>query len=129
METPYVSFIRLHGKRVVISTVILETQASELTKYYCVNCHFSAITMPIRLSSYVTWSTSETGFRSAAIELHVLLPRRSTQSHGFVTSMQPLYSTKKKTLRFLHVFVCVCVCVSNRGVVSQELYSITAMPQ
>ena len=32
----------------------------ELTKYYCVNCHCSAVTMPIKLSSYVTWSTSET---------------------------------------------------------------------
>ena len=31
-----------------------------LTKYYCINCHFSAVTMPIKLSSYVTWSTSET---------------------------------------------------------------------
>ena len=31
-----------------------------LTKYYCINCHCSAVTMPIKLSSYVTWSTSET---------------------------------------------------------------------
>jgi len=32
----------------------------ELTKYYCINCHCSTVTMPIKLSSYVTWSTSET---------------------------------------------------------------------
>ena len=32
----------------------------ELTKYYCVNCHCSAITMPIKLSCYATWSTGET---------------------------------------------------------------------
>ena len=31
-----------------------------LTKYYCINCHCSAVTMPIKLSSYVTSSTSET---------------------------------------------------------------------
>ena len=33
--------------------------SSELTKYYCVNCCCSAVTMPIRSSSYATWSTSE----------------------------------------------------------------------
>ena len=32
----------------------------ELTQYYCINCHCSAVTMPIKLNSYVTWSTSET---------------------------------------------------------------------
>ena len=32
----------------------------ELTKYYCVNCRCSAVTMPIRSSSYATWNTSET---------------------------------------------------------------------
>ena len=32
---------------------------SELTKYYCVNYHCSAVTMPIRSSSYATSSTSE----------------------------------------------------------------------
>ena len=31
-----------------------------LTKYYCINCHCSTVTMLIKLSSYVTWSTSET---------------------------------------------------------------------
>ena len=31
-----------------------------LTKYYCINFHCSAVTMPITLSSYVTWNTSET---------------------------------------------------------------------
>jgi len=30
------------------------------TKYYCINCHCSAVTMPIKLSSYMTWRTSET---------------------------------------------------------------------
>ena len=33
--------------------------SSELTKYYCVNCRCSAVTMPIRSSSYATSSTSE----------------------------------------------------------------------
>ena len=32
----------------------------ELTKYYCVNCHCSAVAMLIKLSSYMTWSASET---------------------------------------------------------------------
>ena len=32
---------------------------SELTKYYCVNYHCSAVTMPIRSSSYAASSTSE----------------------------------------------------------------------
>ena len=32
----------------------------ELTKHYCVNGRRSAVTMLIRLSSYATWSTSET---------------------------------------------------------------------
>ena len=32
----------------------------ELTKYYCVNFRCSAVTMPIRSSSYTTWNTSET---------------------------------------------------------------------
>ena len=31
----------------------------EFMKYYCVNCRCSAVTMPIRLSSYTTLSTSE----------------------------------------------------------------------
>ena len=31
-----------------------------LTKYYCINFRCSAATMPIKLSNYVTWSTSET---------------------------------------------------------------------
>ena len=44
-----ISFIRLHGKK-----------ALELTKYYSINCHCSTVTMLIKLSSYVTWSTSET---------------------------------------------------------------------
>ena len=33
--------------------------SSELTKYYCVNCRCSAVTKPIRSSSYATWSASE----------------------------------------------------------------------
>jgi len=52
----YVLFIRIQGKKVVSSTVILEAQAA----YYCVCCHCSAVTMPIKLSSYVTWSANET---------------------------------------------------------------------
>ena len=65
-------FIRLHGRKVVIS-VILEMQAacsSELTKYYCVHCHCSAVTMPIISSSYATLSTNE-------LVVSVLLPLNS----------------------------------------------------
>ena len=36
------------------------TSSLELTKYYCINCRCSTVTMPIKLNSYVTWSTSET---------------------------------------------------------------------
>jgi len=43
----------------------------ELTKYYCINCRCSAVAMPIKLSSYVTWNTSEISFCSAAIECPV----------------------------------------------------------
>ena len=32
----------------------------ELTKYYCIDCRCSAVAMPIKLSSYVTWITGET---------------------------------------------------------------------
>jgi len=32
----------------------------DLTKYYCVDCHCSTVTMSIKLSSCATWSTSET---------------------------------------------------------------------
>ena len=32
----------------------------ELTKHYCGNCHYSAIIMPIKLNSYMTWSRRET---------------------------------------------------------------------
>ena len=35
------------------------SSSSELTMYYCVNCCCNAVTMPIRLSSYATSSTSE----------------------------------------------------------------------
>ena len=35
-----------------------DASSLELIKYYCINCHCSAVTMPIKLSSYATWSTS-----------------------------------------------------------------------
>ena len=38
---------------------IRNTSSSECTKYYCVNCRCSTVTMPIRSDSYATWSTSE----------------------------------------------------------------------
>jgi len=49
-------------QELVSSTVILETQAAwHLPSiYYCINFRCSAVTMLIKLSSYVTWSTSET---------------------------------------------------------------------
>jgi len=49
-----VLFVRMQGKKLVNSTVILEMQAT--SKYYYVNCYCSAVTMPIKLSSYTTWS-------------------------------------------------------------------------
>ena len=46
------------GQKIVSS--IKEANCLELAKYSCVNCHCSAVTMPIKLDSYVTWSASET---------------------------------------------------------------------
>ena len=56
-----VSLIRMQGREG--STFYSDLRnASSLapTKYYCINCHCSAVTMPIKLNSYVTWKTSET---------------------------------------------------------------------
>ena len=55
-----------------------------LTKYYCINFRCTAVTMPIKLSSYVTWITSETVasvqlplnamfFRHVEVVSHVIL--------------------------------------------------------
>jgi len=63
----------------------------ELTKYYCINCHCSTVTMPIKLSSYGTWSTSETVasvqlplnavfFCLAEVVSHVILWRQCSHS-------------------------------------------------
>ena len=49
-------FIRLQGKEVVSSAVNLEMQAYQVLLY---QLHCSAVTMPIKLSSYAIWSTSE----------------------------------------------------------------------
>ena len=64
---------------------------SELTKYYCVNYHYSAVTMPIRSSSYATSSTSEllvsvqlplnsVLFCHAEVLSHVVLLRQCSRS-------------------------------------------------
>ena len=64
---------------------------SELTKYYCVNYHCSAVTMPIRSSSYATSSTSELlvsvqlplnsmFFCHAEVLSHVVLLRQCSRS-------------------------------------------------
>ena len=64
---------------------------SELTKYYCVNYHCSAGTMPIRSSSYATLSTSELlvsvqlplnsmFFCHAEVLSHVVLLRQCSRS-------------------------------------------------
>ena len=64
-----------------------------LTKYYCINCRCSAVTMPIKLSSYVTWSASETGvsvqlplnavfFCLVEVVSHVILWRQCSCSIG-----------------------------------------------
>jgi len=45
---------------------LINTSSMKLTKYYCVNCRCSAVTMPIKLSSYMTWSASE---RVASVEM------------------------------------------------------------
>ena len=57
---PYIysdSSIRLHSRKVVISTVILETNLRSTTVH--VNCRCSTVTMLIRSNSYATWSASE----------------------------------------------------------------------
>ena len=69
--------------------------SSELTKYYCVNCRCSAVTMPIRSSSYATSSTSELVV-SVQLPLNTMLfCHAEVLSHVFFwrhsTSMQPLY--------------------------------------
>jgi len=57
----FVSLIRLQGKKAVKFYSDLRNASSlELTKHYCINCRCSEVAMPIKLSSYVTWSTSET---------------------------------------------------------------------
>ena len=68
-----------------------DTSSSELTKCYCVNCRCSAFTMPIRLSSYATLTTSKLVlsvqlplfFCHAEVLGHVVLLRHCA-------SMQPL---------------------------------------
>jgi len=56
-----VLLIRMQGKKVVSSTVILGMHAAwnlpSTTSSHISCC--SAVTMPIKLSSYTTWSTSE----------------------------------------------------------------------
>ena len=54
---PTYSFIRLHGN---FYSDLTYASSLELTKYYWVNCPCSAVAMPIRLSSYATWNTSDT---------------------------------------------------------------------
>ena len=66
----------------------------EITKYYCVNCRCSAVTMPIRSNSYVTSSTSEQVV-SAQLPMFFCHACESTQSRSFcdatVRQMQLLY--------------------------------------
>lgn len=52
-----ISFVWRQGKKILSS--IKEANSLELAKYYCVNCRCSAVTMPIKLDSYVSWSASE----------------------------------------------------------------------
>ena len=63
----------------------------EPTKYYCINFHCGTVTMLIKLSSYVTWSTSETVasvqlplnavfFCLAEVVSHVILQRQHSRS-------------------------------------------------
>ena len=59
-----------------------------LTKYYCINCCCSAVTMPIKLSSYATWSTSETVASVRPPLNTVFFCLADVVSH---VSMQPLY--------------------------------------
>jgi len=55
-----VSLIRLQGKKLVSSIVILETQTAWNLPSTTVSIFAAAVTMPIKLSNYATWSTSET---------------------------------------------------------------------
>ena len=60
---PSVIFHFIH-KNAGQETVILETQAA--WNLPCANFHYSAVTMLIKLSSYETWSMSET---AASVQL------------------------------------------------------------
>jgi len=53
-----VLFIRLQGSKFYGD--LRNASNLELLKYYYVNCHCSTVAMPIWLSSYAAWSTSET---------------------------------------------------------------------
>ena len=57
-----VLLIRLQGKKESSEfySDLRNASSLELTKYYCINCRCSAVNMPVKLSSYVTWNTSET---------------------------------------------------------------------
>ena len=46
-------FLRMNTGQKIVSS-IKEANCLELAKYSCVNCHCSAVTMPIKLDSYVT---------------------------------------------------------------------------
>ena len=76
-----------------------------LTKYYCINCCCSEVTMPIKLSSYVTWSTSET-VASVQLPLNAVFFCLA-EVVSFVTSMQPLYCqhTWKTAMQLSHFWI------------------------
>ena len=91
---------------------------SELTKYYCVNYHCSAVTMPIRSSSYATSSTSELlvsiqlplnsmFFCHAEVLSHVVLLRQCSRSI-LLKYMDP-------QLKLLPCKATVCCCNCEAG--------------
>ena len=60
-SVPSVLFARLHARQESsrFYSDVRNASSLELAKYYCVNCCCSTVTMPIKLSSYATWSTRE----------------------------------------------------------------------
>jgi len=84
----------------------------EFTKYYCTNCRCSAVAMPIKLSSYATWSTSEmvasvqlpltaVFFCLAEVVSHVILWRQCSRSMAVgiqcIWEWQPSYALHETT--------------------------------
>ena len=70
-------FVRMQGK---VYSDVRNTSSLELMKYYCFNCRCSTVAMLIKLSSYTTWSTSET-IASVQLPLNAVFFWHAVVSH------------------------------------------------